>query len=297
MQWDHIKVFLAVAREGSASAAARVLGINHATVLRRLEQLEQDLQVRLVDHLQSGYQITKQGENILSYAEQMEDGALALMRHIKGAETVPTGKLRVSQPENAFIDLSLALHAFHQAFPQIELEINATPTVSNLNRLESDVAIRLTNTPPDLLVGREITKIQFAAYASAAYMEKFKRSPKPQQCDWLLWSGTDSSQIPEARNPDRLLLAEIPNARVILRSNSMAEILAGVKNGMGVGLLSSPTADNCEGLVRLPFDKLLKKVKTHHAGLWVLTHRDLRHSARVSTFMNFMSTELSKIYR
>lgn len=280
-------MFLAVARAGTALGAAQQLQVNHSTVIRRIDHLEAQLGARLFKRLQSGYQLTTDGHNVLSSAEQMEEGALKLQRLIKGKESVSAGTLKLSQPENSLLDLSRLLCAFCKEYPQIQLQIVNTADVSNLNRLEADVAVRLTDTPPELLLGREVGRINFAVYAHRDYLGKFTRTPKAEQCDWLLWRGTSSSRVPEAHHPDQLLMARVPGANVLMRSNSMEDILAGIKAGMGAGLISELHGEAHEQLIRLPYKKILEDTGFASVGLWLLSHRDMRQSARVKAFFNF----------
>lgn len=292
MNWDHLKVFLAVARQGTALGAAQLLQVNHSTVIRRIDQLEKQLGGKLFNRLQTGYQLTGDGHNVLAAAEQMEEGALLLERKIKGREEVSAGVLHVSRPENTLLDLSMLLCDFHQKYRQIQLQITSSAAISNLNRLEADIAIRLTDNPPELLIGREIGRVEFGVFAHRHYLQLLEQSlsrpPSETDCAWLMWQGNSSSQIPEAHHPDVLLMQQIPGVEVVLRSNSMDDILAGVKAGLGVGAIARASGLKEPELVELPFKPMLENIGFACVGLWLLTHRDMRQSARVRVFIDFM---------
>lgn len=291
MNWELVKIFLAIARSGSATAAARQLEVNHATVLRRIEQLEQQLGVPLFQRLQSGYQLTEQGQNLLGPAQQLENSAMLLLRAAKGLQAQPEGELLVSLPDSALIDLSPSITRFCKQYPQIRLNIRTSADITDLSRLEADVAVRLTNTPPENLVGRMVHTVFFSVYASPGYLSQFAQTPKPQQCQWILWSGTTSSSIPEARHPDQLISRQLPANSVILRSNRVADVLANIKQGLGVGMLADDVARE-HGLIKLPYDDMLSPNKLNKAELWLLRHKDLGHSKRVRAFIQFMAGDL-----
>ena len=287
MNWDHLKVFLAVARTGTALAASRELGVNHSTIIRRIDQLEADLSTKLFDRLQSGYQLSKEGRHVLAAAEQMETGALQLSRELRGQQQLPAGTLRLSLPEVALFDLSDLLQAFVQAHPQIDLLIQSSADASNLARMEADVAIRLTDTPPELLVGRQLGRVEFGVYGQQDYVDSLGAPSNTQAYSWLLWRGSHQSDIPEVQHPDVLLAEAIAPASVVMRSNSMEDVLAWVRAGSGVGLMAKQWGEREEALTQLPFQKILERLAVASVGLWLLTHKDMKQSARVRAFMDF----------
>ncbi|WP_162844137.1 LysR family transcriptional regulator [Sinobacterium caligoides] len=294
MNWDLIRVFLAVVRNGSATGAAKTLDVNHATVIRRIKQLELNLSVRLFDHLQSGYRVTEAAQMLVPEAEAMEAAALSFSRVAQSRVDVAAGVLKVSMPESAFIDMSLALKGFRETYPQVLLQLLSTPRITNMARLEADVVMRLTNEPPELLVGKCVRDVGFGAYAHVDYKRHWlaSKGEGAASCEWVLWSGSDASPKPEVNQPVNLLRRVVPDLKVTLSSNSMAEVLAMLRTGAGVGLLSHQTAREYEELVLMPFDSLVAEARLERAGLWLLTHRDLRHSERVNAFMRYMAEAL-----
>lgn len=288
MNWDHLKTFLTVARAGSVAGAAKTLGVNHSTLIRRLEKLDEELQVRLFDRVQTGYQLTDIGAAVFARAVGMEEVAIAIQRDVKGRDQALAGELKLAQPEHAFVDLSWLIRDFKRAYPLIDLNVSSSPRVSNLDRFEADVAIRLTNAPPQHLVGRKIGSVDFSVYAHRAYAATLPPAPRPGDGAWLLWLGSESAVCPEVDHPAELLLQSMPEIHVALRSNSMADIVAGVAGGMGIGLLSKAYAARVEGLVELPFGERVPAA-LRQVGLWLLIHPDLRASARVLAFTRFVA--------
>jgi len=290
MDWDNLQYFLAVSRQGSLSGAAKQLGVNHTTVARRLERLEQQLNNRLFDRLATGYQLTAAGEQLLPQAMQLEEQIIQITRGFKGRESQLTGQLRVSKPSSGVLNLAPAFSAFCRRYSGIQLDIAPSATFSNLNRMEADVAVRLTNHPPETLVGREVGRYPLRLFASADYLKGLNVSGgllsaqdlDPDQLRWLLWyePGSDIDM-------DQMLRQQLPGATVVLRSRSYAEIYEAALAGMGVAPLSP---------IRLPEDTPLVAIATelfqYDIGVWLLTHPDLRNSARVMAFIRFMTEHL-----
>lgn len=292
VNWDYLRIFLMVARVGSVTAAARESGLSHATVIRKLEKLEEMLETRLFDHGYSGYTLTASGASILSQVEQMELAAIDVLRRVKGEESRLEGVLRIAQPEAAFIDLSTVLASFRALHPKISLDVSATPRVANLNRHDADVALRLTNIPPENMVGRQIGAVEFSAYAARVYLAQ-QSTPDPAALEWVLWTGADISLCPAVRNPDKILIELLDNPAIAMRSDSMGEVVAAVSAGMGVGLIAKTTAALHPNLVELPMPELLKRGGLDHAGLWILTHPDIKGSRRVRAFIQHVVAHYS----
>lgn len=289
MNWEHLKVFLAVANKGSALAASQFLEINHSTVIRRIDQLEAMIGAKLFYRHQTGYRLTNDGIDVLSVAKEMEYCALKLLGQIKGKDSRIAGKLTVSQPGNSLIDISNAVCAFSRLYPEIELNLINTVETIDLNRFEADVAIRLTDTPPEALVGRQITRLKFGVYTHHEYARRFDGVPDPAKCNWLLWTGARSTTVPAAHHPDKLFTQQYPQYKVILRSNSMEDVLAGLKAGMGVGIISTCRGDEEDTLVRLPYETIINTLGYGSVGLWLLMHPEMKQSAMIGAFLNFMS--------
>lgn len=286
LDWDHLRYFVAVVKAGTVIGAARLLGVSHATVLRNVSRLEAFLGIRLFDRLQSGYRVTAEGEEIYEDARAMEEHAEALIRRAMGKHPEPEGLLKLVVSDGSLFDLMPLLRDFRKEFPRIELSIGTAPGSQDqgISQLQADVAIVVTNAPPEDLVGRQLARISFAYYASTAYLEAWKgKIPKPIECDWITWSLRASSDTDiDSAWQQNMLHRLAPNPKIALRAVNHGDALAGVRAGVGVSLLRDSYT---EELVRLPFNVVVESF-----GIWMLTHPDLRRAGRVRVFMDFIAS-------
>jgi len=276
MDWDNIRFFLHVARQGSIRAAARILNVNHTTIARRIKHLEDQLGVRLFEKLPSGYQITPAGEEILTIAEGMEIQALELERKIYGRDTRLTGNLRITLPQVLATGLLMPdLARFSKTYPGISLEIITSYEALNLTKRQADVAIRLAyKSPPENLYGRKLSTLHRAVYISSALLKTFDFE-KP-----LHWITKEDENIVPAW---ALKLPLKTHKNNLIVSDPISQLEA-TREGLGVSVNFCFLADKDPKLSRLP------PGDTHSYGdLWILTHDDLRHTPRVQAFMRFLS--------
>lgn len=282
MDWSHLEYFLAVARAGSLSGAAKRLQVNHTTVARRLDKLEQQLQVRLFDRLASGYRLTEDGLALQQQAIKVETQVKRIPRIFSASEADLRGPLKISKPSSAALNLAPMLVRFHQRHPNIELEVEATGARTNISELDADVAIRLTDKPPEDLIGRRLGHLPIAPYADETYLKQ-QGSDDPAQLDWIVWQTEGSSLTMEAN-----LKAQLPGINIALRTNSYNELYEAVIAGMGVGLLSP---------LKLPGQHQLRAMGHPEVDfgidVWLLSHPDLRKRERVNAFKHFIGTELA----
>ena len=281
MDWGHLEYFLAVARTGSLSGAAKLLCVNHSTVARRMEKLEQQLNVRLFDHLNSGYQLTDDGLALKKHAAQVEREINQIQGAFSGSETKLRGTIKISKPSSGLLNLAPLLAAFHHRYPDINLELTAGGKRSEIARMEADVAIRLTNDPPEALVARKLGQLPINIFGNRAYLER-AGTRNLAEYDWLVWHADDS-----LLNMEPELKREIPNARIVLRTSSYNELFEAVNAGMGVSLLSP---------LRLPkthqLQALSPSLHQFDLGVWLLSHPDLRNRERIRVFRDFMIEHL-----
>lgn len=283
MLWDDLRYFLAVARAGTLSKAARELGVSHATVIRRVDQLETDTRTRLFRRLQSGYQLTEDGERLLPHAAEMEKKAHLINSVLTPEKSEYSGRVRISQPENTVINLYPLYQQFISQYPGITLEVDATPTLSNLNQHEADIAIRVTDQPPATLVGRRLGKLRYRAYAHRRYLQSCE-DRNVDELDWVIWRPTKSD---DAERQEKWLQRNVGNPRIVMRASSIADVLLAVRAGLGVGVLTDVAAQQYPDLTSLDLPAI-----TSDLTLWLLTHRDLRHVPRIKLLMQFVAEGL-----
>lgn len=278
MDWDDIRIFLALIRQGSIRSAAEVLAVDHSTVSRRIRALEQKLGVRLVERHSTGYATTLAGEEMLAAALELEEKMMALERRVLGQDARLTGELRVTMPAILATKLLMSdLTAFTTCYPDIELEVLVSCEPLNLTKREADVAIRIAHTPPDNLIARRLFRSTNAAYTSLDYWER-------HNIDEMTWIGWDDA----TPHPPWLKNTPFPHLPVRRRLNDPALQLEAVRAGMGVGWLQCFVADQDPSLRRLA-----PGAPTWGRWLWLLTHEDLRNTARVQAFISFMAKAIS----
>jgi DNA-binding transcriptional LysR family regulator len=280
MDLDLINDFLAVARLGKLSAAATQLRTNHSTVYRRLNQLEEQLDCRLFERMQSGYELTAAGQELLVYAERIEQEAMAAERALAGKDLTLQGEVRVTAPENlAYVLLPAYLQAFHRLHPQIRVTVIVSNSELDLNRREADIAIRATPRPPDYLVGKKIVSAPWFVYGSRAYLKRAGRPKALKDLAAHAWVGPDAVLFHIAAFI--WFQKHIPDEQVTVRATTLNAMATLAEAGMGLVLLPVDQTD-----------KKLERIMLFEPGagsdLWLLTHPDLRYTARIKVLMDFL---------
>lgn len=275
MEWSDIKYYLAVMREGSVTQAGKALGVNHTTVSRRIVAFEKKLNVRLFDRLPTGYKATEAADKIFNHALQMEESALSIDREILGGDNELRGSLRLTIETYVASRLLFPyLAEFRRRYPFIELQIKSSSDLSNLNFREADIAIRLTPSPPDNLVGKKICMMGHGIYASKKYLDNFIEI-KDSTVDLVLW-GSEQEKPVWSKAP-------FADSRVAVRVDTAGNMLAAIKGGLGLARLPCYLAEGEESISQLPI-----ALTPSSWGLWVLSHPDLRDTARVRVCREFL---------
>ncbi|MBW2379805.1 MAG: LysR family transcriptional regulator [Deltaproteobacteria bacterium] len=278
LEWNDLAVLMAVCRSGSLSGAARELGHNHSTVFRRVNSIEERTGVRFFERHKHGYKMTAAGETALRYAERVESEFLSLGREVLGQDARLKGKIRITGPESlTSIILPEALPAFIQQHPGVQLELIGTSSVLDLTKREADIAIRATRKPPDTTLGHKVCRFRFGLYASPDYL-KVNQDRALREMEWCLVSGFEGWLVPHIFK--RL---EDAQAQVVLEGDSIHTALHAVATGVGVTVLPCSMGDPDPRVTRIgdPIEPLT-------LDLWVLTHSDLRHTARVKMLMAYL---------
>lgn len=283
LAWDDFRLVKAVAERRSLAGAATLLNVNASTVFRRLGALEEQLGARLFERGRAGYGLTPAGEEMLGVADRMSDDIVAFERRISGQDLAPAGELRVTTNDSLLIHpLTDIFASFRKAYPDIVLDVVIGNDALNLSKRDADVAIRATASPPETLVGRRIADLGWAVYA---------RAPRPavldaaelQDDDWI-GPGDTLSLL------QRWLREAVGEHRTVYRISTVLGMAEAIETGIGVGALPCFIGDMRPGLTRV-FDPPRKAP----AELWLLTHPDLRSSARVRAFMDHVGHELTRL--
>lgn len=284
MDWDDLRTFLAVARAGSLTEAARSLGVSYSTVSRRLAALEEGLGARVFDRDPSGYAPTPVGAEMLESARRMEAEFEALSRRVRGSDARLSGRVRVATADALATAFMPELAGFSRRYPDIEVDLISTPEPAELAMRDAEVALVVTDRPPPNLVGRRLAKLPSALYAAPSYLAHHAKGLAPDAHVWVGWED-GMSHIPGAR----WMREQVPHARIACRVSTGTALRAAVQAGVGVAHLLCFLADDDPGLVRLaPPEPVLE------TGLWLLTHEDLRATGRVRVFLDFMAEAVGR---
>lgn len=267
MNWDDVRIFVALVRAESLSLAARRLKVEHSTVARRIDSLEKALGLRLFDRLPRGWQLTAEGEQLFACAEQMEEKAHEFLREAAdGAEL--SGTVRLSAPPalaNTFLVPKLADH--HEKWSPITLEVIAESRIASLTRREADLALRIGRPQDAGLAIRRLGTISYGVYAHSSYL---KRHPPT---DWRFIGYDDSLH----HAPEQQWLEKFANGRAFsFRSNSLASLYEATRTGLGVAVLPHFLIEKNHKLVDMRITP-----GPEPRELWLVIHPDVRRSPRV----------------
>lgn len=286
LSWDDFRFVRAIAEKRSLAGAASALGVNHSTVFRRLGQIEEQLGSRLFERSRIGYELTPCGEEMVKLAARMAEEIVAFERNVAGHDLRPSGELRITTNDTLLVHLLTGVLAgFRRAYPDIMIDVVVANEALNLSKRDADVAVRATDRPPEVLVGRRLCGIPWAVYGARGRKDAgFDPSRDGAQAAWVGLS--DSLMHLKAAKWLREHAAE---ARVVYRVNTVLGLAEAASAGIGLALLPCFIGETTAGIARLSAP--IPEIET---GLWILTHADLRHTARVRAFMDFTSGEIAK---
>jgi DNA-binding transcriptional LysR family regulator len=287
LAWDDFRLVRAVAEAKGLAGAAEALKVNHSTVFRRLGQLEERLGVKLFERHRTGYALTAAGEEMAAMAARMDEDVASFARKLAGRAISPAGELRVTTNDTLLVHLLTPVFAlFCAACPEVRLDVVLSNQALNLSKRDADVAIRATDHPPETLVGRRAATIAWALYGRAA---DFPLPGGPELAGlydrpWVAL-GDNFGGAKAARFVRERVAAE----RIVYKVNTVLGLTEAVEAGVGIGPLPCFIADAHPALKRLSPPN-----PDFATGLWLLTHPDLRHSARVRVFLDFVAAEIAK---
>jgi DNA-binding transcriptional LysR family regulator len=288
--WNDLRLVLAIHRAGSLTAAATALGVDHSTTFRRLKSVEERLGVRLFERLPGGaYEATEAGVRMATGAERMEDEALALARDLTGRDHRLHGRLRVTSSETlAYSRLAPLLAAFRQAHPGIVVELAIDNRVLDLSRREADIALRPVRPTEGDLWGRQLARVAWGLYAAPGYLEARGRLASVRGLGRHALIGWEESASGIAAAD--WLARSAPAEAVVYRSNSLVNQLVAAKAGIGLALLPCYLGDGEAGVARA----LARPIAELEGELWIVTHADLRKTARIRAFFDLVGEQLAQ---
>ena len=280
--WDDLQFFLAVARTGQLSTAARQLRSSHATVSRRIDRLESALQVKLFERNPRGYVLTGMGQRFIDTAERMEQETERLQSDLTAGAMAQRGVVRVSAPEGfANFFFATILQEFSAKYPNISLELVTIQQIMSLSRKEADVVVVLDPPKAGPYFSEKLTDYHLQVYGSRDYLARNPPITRRDNLPEHVFIGYIEDMI---FAPGLDYLDDIhPRIRPQFQSSSIFAQLTATKNGMGLCVLPFFIARRHPDLqVVLPKEIDLKR---HY---WITCHRDLRQSPRVRTVIDFL---------
>jgi DNA-binding transcriptional LysR family regulator len=281
-QWDDVRFFLAVARTGSLSGAARALGVGHVTAGRRIAALEKRLGVTLLNRTPDGFVTTSAGEAILRQCMAMESAALDVQRIAAGRDSLVIGSVRVTTTEAlAYQVVAPAIAALRQVHPELQIDLTVGVRSLDIARRDAELAVRLARPAAPDLVCRKLGEMGFSLYASPRYLA---RSGTPERgrglagYDLITFTGT-----PAATSP--FFMGEsLEGAHIALRCDNPLIQCRAAANEAGIAELACFLGDTSPGLVRVwPNEPPARRTA------WLIIHQDMRRSARIKAVSGAIS--------
>jgi DNA-binding transcriptional LysR family regulator len=284
--WDDLRFFLAVARAGRLTVAARRLGADHATVSRRISALETALKAKLFERRPQGYTLTEHGERLLGKAESMETEALAVSSEIGGADLALSGTVRIGTPEGfGTVFLASRTSSFAAQYPDLEIQLVAMPRLLSLSKREADVAISLAPPKEGKIVARKLTDYRLGLYATAAYLSRHPaiRAPDDLHGHEMIGYIDDLIFTPELDYLDEVSKGLTPR----LQSSSLVAQLQATLADAGICVLPHFMA-----ALEPRLEPVLAEQISIVRSFWLIVHADLKDVARIRATMDFLVREV-----
>jgi len=289
ISWDDYRIAYQVAIDGSLSQAGKSLDINHATVLRRINQLEAALEVKLFFRHQRGYKVTDAGAILLAEMPELITRFSKLEHQLQNVENDISGELRISTINSYSAQLAPALKAFRDVHPAIRIKVLSTDDIVPLESGAAHVSLRAGPKPngADLIV-KELTRFKTSYYATKDYIKthgKPSSNSTLNQHYWVLPTA-ELYRIPFVRH----IVENIDKHRIVFQSNHFPDVSQAVIEGMGIGPMSEQQAKLHPSLELVPLDS-----PGSEEAIWFVYHKDSKHSARVKCFYSFLHNRLQSL--
>jgi DNA-binding transcriptional LysR family regulator len=268
MDWDNLKFFLALAETGSLSRASEKLRVDHSTVARRIDMLEHDLGVRLVERLSRSYRLTAEGERVRDRAKEIEAGIADIARFAHGVDRSPQRVVRVSGPPTFLSEfLAPRLLPLQKQLPGLRIELVGEARQISLSRGEADLALRMMRPVEKGVIARRLAVVAYGLYGSRDYLARCGEDAQ----DFL---GYDDSldHLPQ----QRWLKMLVKDRGLALRSNDLANLLTAARAGLGLAVLPCIMARGVLDLVSVP-----TRLPPLTRELWLLFHQDIGRAPAV----------------
>jgi len=282
MDWSALRDFLAVAKTGSLSRAAKDLKISQPTLSRRIAALEEQLSARLFVRTPRGLLLTDDGEAVLEGARRVEQEALSIERMADASQQTLTGTVRISLTEAlGTMWLPQKLSAFHIKHPGLCVEVLVDNRAVDLVRREADIAVRMFRPTQADLIAKRVGDVVMGLYATKAYLEK---NGTPETLEDLKTHTLVSFDENMGRNPAvQKLESNFMREKIVHRAGSFIGQMTATRAGIGVGVHDCFMAASYPDL-----ERLMPQWFHHRLEVWLVTHPDVRRSARIRAVYDFL---------
>jgi len=283
MEWDNLRFFLAVARSGSLTGATEKLRSSASTVSRRIELLEQNLDLKLFSHHQTGYQLTDEGKVLFENAERVEEAVMSLEQDAMAQHTDISGTVRLATAENiANFMITPALPSLLKQHPGIVLEMVPGISSINLTKREADIALRMRRPQQGNVVVRKLGVLGYALYSSQSYLDKREAGENEGQYDQddFITFSEEYAHLPASQWIESVLSGRPP----AMITSSLYGQVAAASAGIGLAVLPCFLGDRDPTLQRVS-----SPIESTQQEIWLVIHRDLRNSSRVRVVADFLT--------
>jgi len=290
MDWNDLRYFLAVARQGTTLAAGRKLRVSQTTVARRVQALENDLGLTLFERRPTGYFLTPEGEGLIEQAREVEQHAESVAAIAAAQQRVSHGTVKLTTEEIIAVTLLVpVLGTLHETHPGITIEIDTSDTVRDLSAGEADIALRSCVRPEGTgLVARRLTDEIWAFYCSEGYAAAHGAPASKEELATHPIIGGGGPGLWRHYQP--WLARYGLEQAVTVHQGSVMGLLASVKAGLGLAALPVLVADHEPGLIRCT-----PQTPPGSRGLWLLTHERLRHTPRVRAVLDLIAGHITRM--
>ncbi|MCB1424380.1 MAG: LysR family transcriptional regulator [Zhengella sp.] len=285
MNWDDVRIFLAVARAGQILGAARRLGLNHATVSRRMSALEDALGVKLVDRQTTGTELTPEGERFLATAEAMEAGMIAARAELAPDQAAVSGTVRIGAPDGFGVAwLAPRLGRLTSLHPGLTIQLVPVPRSFSLSRREADIAITMERPEEGRLVAGKLVDYTLGLYAASSYVDE---NGLPLSAE-AVTNHSLVGYVPDlVISPALDYAGEIaPDWRSTFEISSALGQMEAVRAGAGLGILHTFLARRHEDLVPVPGFPLIRRA------YWIVYHETLKPLRHIQAVVRFIQDEV-----
>ena len=285
--WDDFRIAYQVAKSGTLTKAGKILNMNHATVLRHVNCLEESLGTKLFIRHQRGYQLTDAGELVVKELPEIQKSFSRLENLMASAEKNISGNLRITTLSDFSPLLNPALKAFRQAYPKLRIHIIATDDILSLATGAAHVSLRAGAQPtePDLIV-KKLNAPEIHYYAANSYVKEHGIPANVSEYNQHLWAlpSNEKRKIPFIKQ----ILKHINDDQIIYQSNHFPDIHNAVIEGMAIGPIGVHHSNKYDHLQKLDIE-----IERGIEGLWFVYHKDLKNSARIQALYEFLADSLN----